>query len=225
MVVSAIGLRTFLISKIPRAVMLSTAGGIGLFLAFIGMQGSEGLGVVTYNSATLVTLGGCAPAYRTQQYTIPASALATPQGGDTSLCQLDPTTHVVSANGGLLVPAGACVCAACESGQAVGDETQVSNLLCGLIRLPLLPRVPPSPPSPGAAACRKLRLPRWRHHAQRDTVAGHRRRHADCYPHGQECEGVDRHWVRQGAGRAGEGQFELFWGSVCGLAPLWHPQR
>jgi AGZA family xanthine/uracil permease-like MFS transporter len=37
--------------------MLATAGGIGLFLAFIGLQNSEGIGLVTYNSATLVTLG------------------------------------------------------------------------------------------------------------------------------------------------------------------------
>ena len=37
--------------------MLSTSAGIGLFLAFIGLQASEGLGVVTYDPATLVTLG------------------------------------------------------------------------------------------------------------------------------------------------------------------------
>jgi len=44
--------------------------GIGLFLAFIGLQKSEGLGVVVYDSATLVRLGGC-PAYaQVNQYTI-----------------------------------------------------------------------------------------------------------------------------------------------------------
>jgi xanthine/uracil/vitamin C permease (AzgA family) len=37
--------------------MLATAGGIGLFLAFIGLQNSEGIGLIQYNSATLVTLG------------------------------------------------------------------------------------------------------------------------------------------------------------------------
>ena len=37
--------------------MLSTSAGIGLFLAFIGLQASEGLGVVTYDPSTLVTLG------------------------------------------------------------------------------------------------------------------------------------------------------------------------
>ena len=36
---------------------MCAAGGIGIFLAFIGLQNSEGIGLVTYNSATLVTLG------------------------------------------------------------------------------------------------------------------------------------------------------------------------
>ena len=42
--------------------MLSTSAGIGLFLAFIGLQASEGLGVVTYDPSTLVTLGERSPA-------------------------------------------------------------------------------------------------------------------------------------------------------------------
>ena len=56
------GVRGFLVTLVPKSIMLATAGGIGLFLAFIGLQNSEGIGLVTYNSATLVTLGeqGCA---------------------------------------------------------------------------------------------------------------------------------------------------------------------
>jgi AGZA family xanthine/uracil permease-like MFS transporter len=46
-----------MISLVPKSIMLATAGGIGLFLAFIGMQNSNGIGLITYNSATLVTLG------------------------------------------------------------------------------------------------------------------------------------------------------------------------
>jgi AGZA family xanthine/uracil permease-like MFS transporter len=46
-----------MVSLVPKSIMLATAGGIGLFLAFIGLQNSEGIGLVTYNSATLVTLG------------------------------------------------------------------------------------------------------------------------------------------------------------------------
>lgn len=37
--------------------MLATSAGIGLYLAHIGLQKSEGLNVVTYDSATIVTLG------------------------------------------------------------------------------------------------------------------------------------------------------------------------
>jgi hypothetical protein len=51
------GVRGRLVSLVPKSIMLATAGGIGLFLAFIGLQNSEGIGLVTYNSATLVTLG------------------------------------------------------------------------------------------------------------------------------------------------------------------------
>eukprot|EP00882_Tetradesmus_deserticola_P030548 GHRQ01034355.1.p1 GENE.GHRQ01034355.1~~GHRQ01034355.1.p1 ORF type:complete len:111 (+),score=14.68 GHRQ01034355.1:321-653(+) len=46
-----------MVSLVPKSIMLATAGGIGLFLAFIGLQNSEGIGLVSYNSATLVTLG------------------------------------------------------------------------------------------------------------------------------------------------------------------------
>jgi AGZA family xanthine/uracil permease-like MFS transporter len=51
------GVRRKLVSLVPKSIMLATAGDIGLFLAFIGLQNSEGIGLVTYNSATLVTLG------------------------------------------------------------------------------------------------------------------------------------------------------------------------
>lgn len=41
-----------------REVGLSVAG-IGMFLAFIGLQSTEGLGIISYDPATLVSLGGC----------------------------------------------------------------------------------------------------------------------------------------------------------------------
>ena len=41
--------------------MMATAAGIGCFLAFIGLQKSEGIGLITFDGATLVTLGGCPP--------------------------------------------------------------------------------------------------------------------------------------------------------------------
>ncbi|KAI8469129.1 MAG: xanthine/uracil/vitamin C permease-like protein [Monoraphidium minutum] len=69
-ILSVSGLRSGLLSLVPRATMLATAGGIGLFLAFIGLQKSEGLGVVTADPAVLVTLGGCPYANQVHTYAI-----------------------------------------------------------------------------------------------------------------------------------------------------------
>ena len=38
--------------------------GIGLFLAHLGLQTAEGIGLVVADGATAVTLGGCPPEYR-----------------------------------------------------------------------------------------------------------------------------------------------------------------
>ena len=56
-ILSLTGVRQLLIRLLPRTLSLSMATGIGLFLAHIGLQASEGLGVVTADPATLVTLG------------------------------------------------------------------------------------------------------------------------------------------------------------------------
>lgn len=109
MLVTILGVRSKLVELIPRSVMLATSAGIGLFLAFIGMQSSEGLGISTYNSATLTGLGGCGPAYRTNQYTIPSSAIFS-AGEPDSICTVGED-GTVSANGGLFIPSGAYVCA------------------------------------------------------------------------------------------------------------------
>ncbi|CEM35768.1 unnamed protein product [Vitrella brassicaformis CCMP3155] len=58
------GGRAFIARCIPECIKFATAGGIGLFLAHIGLQSSQGIGLVTGNSATLVTAGGCPPEYR-----------------------------------------------------------------------------------------------------------------------------------------------------------------
>ena len=62
--IAALGFRTKIAKLIPRPVRLSTATGIGLFLAFIGLQASEGVGLVQFSGATLVTLGACPRDYR-----------------------------------------------------------------------------------------------------------------------------------------------------------------
>eukprot|EP00879_Flechtneria_rotunda_P028146 GHRR01030225.1.p1 GENE.GHRR01030225.1~~GHRR01030225.1.p1 ORF type:complete len:225 (+),score=33.25 GHRR01030225.1:721-1395(+) len=89
--ISLTGVRGRLVSLIPKSIMLATAGGIGLFLAFIGLQYSEGIGLVTYNSATLVTLGGCPRANRVYQYSIPDPSTE-------AICVNNPGTGAVEAN-------------------------------------------------------------------------------------------------------------------------------
>ena len=54
LVLTIVGLRQLIVDAIPRALFSAVAGGIGLFIAFIGLQGA---GLVVANPATKVTLG------------------------------------------------------------------------------------------------------------------------------------------------------------------------
>jgi AGZA family xanthine/uracil permease-like MFS transporter len=65
LIIAASGFRTKIAKLIPAPVRISTAAGIGMFLAFIGLQQGEGIGLVVNDGATLVTLGGCPPWKRT----------------------------------------------------------------------------------------------------------------------------------------------------------------
>ncbi|TPX63677.1 hypothetical protein SpCBS45565_g06459 [Spizellomyces sp. 'palustris'] len=59
LVLSALGLRQLLTKAVPMSIKTASAAGIGLFLTFIGLQSSAGIGLVTGDGATLVALGGC----------------------------------------------------------------------------------------------------------------------------------------------------------------------
>ncbi|KAI3748904.1 hypothetical protein L6452_12323 [Arctium lappa] len=59
LLVSAVGVRAKLAKLVPKPVRISSSAGIGLFLAFIGLQNNEGIGLIGYSSSTLVTLGAC----------------------------------------------------------------------------------------------------------------------------------------------------------------------
>ncbi|KAI7839304.1 hypothetical protein COHA_007002 [Chlorella ohadii] len=104
MLVTILGVRSKLVEFIPRSVMLATAAGIGLFLSFIGLQASEGLGVTTYNSATLVTLGGCPPGDRTFQFTISGSDISSG-----AVCSIG-ANGAAEANMGLFLPSDSYSC-------------------------------------------------------------------------------------------------------------------
>ncbi|KAF7850766.1 hypothetical protein BT93_L5015 [Corymbia citriodora subsp. variegata] len=59
LLLSAVGLRAKLAQLIPKTIRVSSMAGIGLFLAFIGLQNNQGIGLIGYSPSTLVTLGGC----------------------------------------------------------------------------------------------------------------------------------------------------------------------
>lgn len=54
---SVTGARAKLIEYVPRSIALSMSAGIGMFLAFVGLQSEEGLGVSVLDTSTLVSLG------------------------------------------------------------------------------------------------------------------------------------------------------------------------
>ncbi|KAL1213797.1 Adenine/guanine permease AZG2 [Cardamine amara subsp. amara] len=57
--VSALGLRGKLARLIPHTVRLACAVGIGMFIAFVGLQMNQGVGLVGPDKSTLVTLTAC----------------------------------------------------------------------------------------------------------------------------------------------------------------------
>ncbi|GLT94616.1 hypothetical protein SLE2022_123450 [Rubroshorea leprosula] len=59
LLISAVGFRAKLAKLVPKPVRISSSAGIGLFLAFIGLQNNQGIGLIGYSSSTLVTLGAC----------------------------------------------------------------------------------------------------------------------------------------------------------------------
>nr|XP_043615189.1 adenine/guanine permease AZG1-like [Erigeron canadensis] len=59
LLISAVGLRAKLAKLVPKPVRISSSAGIGLFLAFIGLQNNQGIGLIGYSASTLVTLGAC----------------------------------------------------------------------------------------------------------------------------------------------------------------------
>lgn len=75
------GVRTYLARLIPEPVRLATPAAIGAFLAHLGLQTAEGIGIVVSDIATAVTLGACPEEFRT-----PIVALTESCAADTSTC-------------------------------------------------------------------------------------------------------------------------------------------
>ncbi|KAL5076488.1 hypothetical protein RYX36_015472 [Vicia faba] len=57
--VSAFGLRGKLAKLIPHSIRLACAAGIGLFIAFVGLQSNQGVGLIGPDHSNLVTITAC----------------------------------------------------------------------------------------------------------------------------------------------------------------------
>lgn len=75
--ISAVGFRAKLAKLVPKPVRISSSAGIGLFLAFIGLQNNQGIGLIGYNPSTIVTLGGCPSSSRISVAPVLAAANGT----------------------------------------------------------------------------------------------------------------------------------------------------
>ena len=61
---SIIGVQRWLALNTPKSLSLATGTGIGIFIAFIGLQPAGGLGLLGGNYSNLVGLGGCPEQYK-----------------------------------------------------------------------------------------------------------------------------------------------------------------
>ncbi|KAI2488896.1 Permease family [Fragilaria crotonensis] len=84
LVLALTGIRYAIIKLIPEPVKTATPAAIGAFLAHLGLQTAEGIGVVVSDIATAVTLGGCPEDKRTNLVAF------------TDACQADVNACVVS---------------------------------------------------------------------------------------------------------------------------------
>ncbi|KAJ1981508.1 hypothetical protein H4R35_000674 [Dimargaris xerosporica] len=64
LVLSIFGIRQWIARLISNSIKIATGAGIGLYLAFIGLQNSAGIGLIASDPTTIVTLGACPPQYK-----------------------------------------------------------------------------------------------------------------------------------------------------------------
>ncbi|PRW05836.1 Adenine guanine permease AZG1 [Chlorella sorokiniana] len=68
MILSVTGVRGGIVKFMPKSIAMASSVGIGMLLAFTGLRN---LGLITFDSATLVTLGGCPVSHRNYLYAFP----------------------------------------------------------------------------------------------------------------------------------------------------------
>mmetsp|Transcript_27670 Transcript_27670/g.42578 ORF Transcript_27670/g.42578 Transcript_27670/m.42578 type:complete len:543 (+) Transcript_27670:98-1726(+) len=81
LILAVTGIRYAIVKLIPEPVRLATPAAIGAFLAHLGFQTAEGIGVVVSDIATAVTLGGCPDSKR-----VPIVALTESCAADSNFC-------------------------------------------------------------------------------------------------------------------------------------------
>ncbi|KAK8947229.1 Adenine/guanine permease AZG1 [Platanthera zijinensis] len=115
LLLSIFGIRSRLARLIPRPVRASSAAGIGLFLAFIGLQNDQGVGLIGFSPSTLLTLAACprsARGFVAPVQTLPNGTLALIPGATVSgdvLClhgRMQSPTFWLGAAGFILI----CYC-------------------------------------------------------------------------------------------------------------------
>lgn len=76
-ILAVTGIRFWIIKNcIPEPVRHAVPAAIGAFLAHLGLQTAEGIGVVVSDVATAVTLGGCSPEHRTPMVVLDDACIA-----------------------------------------------------------------------------------------------------------------------------------------------------
>jgi len=90
LILAVTGFRVKFAQAIPQSIKLATTGGIGFFLAHLGLQTAEGIGLVVTDVATGVTLGGCPAGNRTYAFYDGLSA-------DAYTCDNAPSTKMTAA--------------------------------------------------------------------------------------------------------------------------------
>ncbi|KAL3909858.1 MAG: hypothetical protein SGARI_002391 [Bacillariaceae sp.] len=107
LILAVSGARAFLARLIPEPVRLATPAAIGAFLAHLGLQTAEGIGIVVSDIATAVTLGACPEDKRT-----PIVALTESCFNNTAFCvasdaytcdDLGVSTLIVELHGGIVL--------------------------------------------------------------------------------------------------------------------------
>ena len=79
LILAVSGARAFLARLIPEPVRLATPAAIGAFLAHLGLQTAEGIGIVVSDIATAVTLGACPEENRTPIVSLTESCMENTQ--------------------------------------------------------------------------------------------------------------------------------------------------